>query len=1431
MSYGKTYEPWFLSDLFSESGLSNMAGSTIGSLGPFDSAEESWTSYVERFELFVDCNDIKTEKKVSTFLTVLGVKTYNLLKDLCTPSKPSEKTFDSLVKIVQEHLSPKPSFIAERYKFSLRNQYEHESVAEYIVQLKKLSTYCEFKDNLSDYLRDRLVSGLRSDVIKKRLIGEVDLTYEKAVQLALSLEAAERQTTTMTFHNNATGSTGAARLQRYAPTSGQANNNRQQQQRPHFTRREEKVSSDNKVNKMMCFCCGKYNHVTSVCRYRSYNCNFCHKKGHLEKVCLTKLRNGKQSSYFNKNSRPKEQAQKGYQHNFNKSYSKGRQNFIQVENEVTNDKNSDDIYDVSNLFSIEEKITRVAPIHVNLKVEGVSLPFEIDSGSCVSVISEKCYKTNFSQVKLNETNLCLSSYTNEQIKPVGKLFVKVEINNIVRDLELYVIANGANPLIGRDWIRDLKLTISIPSNINNVADYSQNNNISKTADSQIVNTNIVENLFDEFRTVFCEELGCFKGEPVKLYLKSNATPKYFKPRPIPFSLKAKVEQELDRLVNGGILTPIQSSSWGTPIVPVLKKNGQIRLCGDFKVSLNPYLEVDRHPIPRIEDLFASLQKGETFSTIDLSQAYMQVRLDDESKKLCTISTHKGLFMYNRIPYGISSAPGIFQRIMEQMLVGIPGVVCFLDDILVTGKNQNEHINRLKEVCTRLRNHGLTVSKNKCKLFCKSVEYLGYVVSSEGLSTSPTKIEAILKAPVPTNISQLKGFLGLVNYYSKFVPKMSTIATSLYHLLKKDVPFVWNANCQKSFELIKERLVSAPVLAHYKPELPLRLYTDSSSYGLGCVLTQKQGDGSEKPIAFGSRSLNAAELKYSVIDKEALAIIYGIKKFNQYLFGNKFTLITDHKPLLSVFGPKKGLPAYSASRLQRYALLLSAYDFNIEYIRSEANGHADGLSRIPLNVQDLINTPDNVDNINYVGTYLQCIKENEIPINFKDVQKETRSDPELIKLFRYVSFGWPNMVEQELKPYSLRRSEITIEHDILMWGYRIIIPKNLRMYILNELHTGHLGIVKMKSLARSYIWWPGIDNDIESLVNSCSLCLNERQSPIKSNLHVWEYPEQPWQRIHLDFLGPFKSKLYLIIIDSHSKWLEVEEVTSTSAKQCISRLLPMFARFGIPQHIVTDNGPPFSSFEFANFVRVNGIKHTFTPPYHPASNGQAENSVKTVKKRLKCAILEHLNTEIALSKFLLAYRNCVHSSTKESPAKLMFKRNLRTKFDLLRPSVFETVKMNQEKQISNFGGGKTRILHIGQPVLIRDFRGSNKWINGIVVKQLSPVSYIVKLQSGVTWKRHIDQLIGLQSNVSLDRENDTRELLIPKASFDSRVVSTPVPIAGSPRPSPEIPGSPIPVQATPGRQSWSPADQSKQTTPVFTRRYPVRDRKPVTKLDL
>ncbi|KAK9513169.1 hypothetical protein VZT92_026728 [Zoarces viviparus] len=376
-------------------------------------------------------------------------------------------------------------------------------------------------------------------------------------------------------------------------------------------------------------------------------------------------------------------------------------------------------------------------------------------------------------------------------------------------------------------------------------------------------------------------------------------------RPLPFAMKDRVEQELRKLEEANIISPVKHSEWAAPIVPVVKKDKSLRLCGDYKVSANQAVETETYPLPHLEELLATLSGGKIFSKIDLATAYQQVLLNDNSEKYTTINTHRGLFVYNRLPFGISSAPSIFQRIMENLMKGLP-VVVFLDDLLIMGRTEKEHLHNLQKVLQRLQENGLRVKRSKCEFGKTRVEYLGHVLDEQGIHPSKDKVRAIQEAPAPTNVKELQAFLGLFNYYGRFVPQQSTVLAPLYRLLRGQVIWKWTEVEQVAFVKCKELLTSDWVLAHYDPSLPLTLACDASAYGIGAVIQHTMPDGVERPIAFASRTLSPAEKKYSQIEKEALGLIYGVKKFHQYLWGRHFNLVTDHKPLLILFGEHKSL---------------------------------------------------------------------------------------------------------------------------------------------------------------------------------------------------------------------------------------------------------------------------------------------------------------------------------------------------------------------------------------------------------------------------------------------------------------------------------------------------------------------------------------------
>lgn len=697
-----------------------------------------------------------------------------------------------------------------------------------------------------------------------------------------------------------------------------------------------------------------------------------------------------------------------------------------------------------------------------------------------------------------------------------------------------------------------------------------------------------------------------------------------------------------------------------------------------------------------------------------------------------------MFRIERLNFGVSSAPAIFQSVMDRVLSGVKNVVCYLDDILITTTSVEEHKKVLSEVLQRLERHNIKAKLSKCEFFKSAVNYLGYNIDKEGLHPTEEKVKAITDAPVPTNVTELRSWLGLINYYGRFQRGLASILGPLHELLRKDVAWKWSEACQKAFDACKVQLSSSKVLVHYDTVKPLKLDCDASSYGVGAVLSHVMEDGSERPVAYASRTLSSSERNYAQLEKEALAMIFGVKKFHKYLYGRTFTLVTDHKPLTSILGAQSGIPTLAAARLQRWALILAAYQYKLLFRKSSDHANADALSRLPSGNSKEGEEPS-VCQVNYTDS---------LPISAKDVQQETGKDPLLSRVLSFVLNGWPEVCDtEELRPYFNRKLELSAEQGCVLWGTRVIIPPKYRNRMLEELHETHQGICRTKAYARSYIWWPSLDSQIEEYLKSCESCQMFRNKPAHAPLHPWKFPARAWQRIHIDY-GMFDKKMLLIVIDSYSKWIEVHEMSSTTSGATIDKLRYMFASYGLPEEIVSDNGPQFVSEEFEMFLKKNGIKHTPIPPYHPASNGSAERAVQTVKQALNKMWLDHKRnvTSITWSRrladFLLTYRSTPHTVTKQAPSELFMKRILRTRLSLVKPNLASAVEEKQRQQIKYHDkkGVKSRELRVNQSVLVRNHRDSKeRWIPGIVVKKKGPLTYLVKCGQRIRFV-HIEHLL-------------------------------------------------------------------------------------------
>ena len=480
---------------------------------------------------------------------------------------------------------------------------------------------------------------------------------------------------------------------------------------------------------------------------------------------------------------------------------------------------------------------------------------------------------------------------------------------------------------------------------------------------------------------------------------------------------------------------------------------------------------------------------------------------------------------------------------------------------------------------------------------------------------------------------------------------------------------------------------------------------------------------------GSHSASTCRFKETICN-ECKKRGHLARVFHQYLYGRNFVLVTDHKPLLSLLGPKKGIPTLAAARMQRWALILAAYSYTIEFKPTDEHANADGLSRLPLVVKHE-ETPDS-----FIIGQLQAL-----PVTTERLRVATRQDPVLSRVYDYVKEGWQGTeTEAAVKPFADRKTELSTAGECLLWGNRVVIPQKIQARMIEELHRDHPGVTRMKAIARSYLWWPGLDKDLENCAKSCVSCQAVKSSPAKAPLHPWMWPAKPWQRIHIDFAGPFLGKNFLVVVDAHSKWAEVIEMSSTTSSKTIVELRKLFSAYGLPEQIVSDNGPQFVAEEFTTFLKLNGIRHIRCSPYHPSSNGGAERFIQTFKQAMKAGATSTSLLSQRLSSFLLTYRATPHATTNTPPCELFIRRRIRTLFDLLLPSQEKRVNDRQAAQKAGHDmHAQSRQFEIDQLVMARNWRDGPDWVPGVLIEKLGPLTFKVQTQAGQIWKRHVDHL--------------------------------------------------------------------------------------------
>lgn len=1253
---------------------------------------ENWNAYIQQFECFVLLNDIPEEKKVPLLITKLSTKVYELLTTLCTPNSPVKVEYEVICDKLNKYYHPVQNYALHQAEFRKRCQKPNETIEQYIVELKKLSRNCDFK-NLDSEIKERLLNGTYCDAVKFELLKAADQPLETLTVIGKTAETAYK----LAFNQDKEPEqTQMFKLQGRNFTKNKNSGYRQNS------------GSNNKQN-FMCFCCGKSGHVKAQCTLREKFCSECGMKGHIYKQC-SRNRNLKVNNVNLVEATSSEQ------------------------NEVKEEKSGmlpdTEVFDI---FYFQDR-GKVPAAMLKITVNGEILEFEVDTGADVSTITLTEKIQYFPDLEIKQCNVIFSNFDKSTSTPLGvieNLTIKYESVN-VSNQRLFIVKDGLPKIIGKDWLSLLQMWPP---------------KFEQKVCAEINKEKLISEIKNNYNDVFEPGMGIYKGEPIHLSLEAGAKPIFMPVRTVPFALKDKVKDEIKRLVEIKRIVPVEYSEWGTPVVPVLKPDGTVRLCGDYRITINKYLKIDHYPLPTINDILMKIQGNTYFCELDLREAYLQAPLDEESQNLVTIVTELGIYKYLYLPFGVSTGPGSFQRLITQKLTGLD-VIAYIDNIYIYGKTLSETCGKLKLVLQRLKETGLKLKLNKCKLFEEKLNIFGFEVNKSGIKILENKMKPILSLPPPNNIKMLKSFLGKVNYYNRFLQNMAIILKPLYDCLKKD-KFCWTDECDMSFKQIKKALSNTSSLSHFDPNSKVILTCDSADSGVAAVLSIRDSSNVIKPVAYASKKLNDAQIKYPILEKEAYAIIFGVSKFYEFLYGKKFILQTDNEALSKILGPKYGIPKMAARRLQYWAIFLGGFDYEIQHIKSK-NNPADYLSRVSTNVQpnnsknsDILEKNFEINTVNYIN------KSNLSILNWQTVQKETQKDKMLCDILRYSRDGWPlkNDVGENYEPFFKRKNEITVEKECILWGYRVIIPKNIQDDVMCELHASHLGVNRMKEIARSYFWWPSMDDDIEGITKNCLICLQNHKNPEKTKLSVWPQPPTVWHRLHADFLGPLYSKMFLVVIDAYSKWPEAFVMSNITAQKTVQVFKNIFIRYGYPLHLVTDNGPTWTSEEFKFFCKKVGVKQSFSPPYYPATNGLAERFVESFKSHVVKIVESGQTVEYACNLFLFDYRCTVHKTTGQSPAKIMYGRELRCRFSLLRPNPVHDKIDNEQIKLTNNSKDNYKTFITGEKVMVKDLRKNKKnWSLGKIIEILVPgVTYMVEVD-GLQWKRHANQLLECGQNL-------------------------------------------------------------------------------------
>lgn len=998
----------------------------------------AWRSFKQRFLLYLQAMGLDSKpdaRKIALLLTVAGPKAVEVYNTFDFTEAEDKDKFDAILLKFDEHCSPKKNETYERYVFRSRMQQLTENFDTFVTDLKLKARTCNFGLLQDSMIRDQIVFGVKDHKVRERLLRETDLTLADAVKICQASELALQHAKTFSDGTRDMTQDGAT----VAVVS------KLMDKRSTVGGKEEKDS-----NKFKCKRCGTV-HSPRKCPAFGKICNKCKGQNHFAKQCFSK---------------PK-QDEMGHVRAVEES-SLCDTFFVGMVMEEEK-KSAAPTYADINVVA-QDKWT------VPLQVNGAMINFKLDTGAKANLVNEQDLKAMKVKPHIQPNHKSLKAYNGQPIVTNGKCNLKVKVKGKEHKLMFVVVPEGYDSLLGDKACEKLGLVKRV---------YQINNCMTDNVHSTVGQYSEVFNGFGALPYTY------------EIQLKRDATPVVHAPRRVPTPLRDKLKKELDRMVSMGVIKKVEApTEWVNSMVVVKKPNGDLRVCMDPK-DLNVNIKREHYQLPTRDEIISEMTNAKFFSKLDASQGFWQIKLHENSTKYCTFNTPFGRYCFLRLPFGISSAPEVFHRTMEQIIEGIDGVRVYVDDIVLWGSTEDQHNERLKKVLERIKTSGLKLNKAKCQFGVTEIKFLGDKLSSAGVKPDEDKIKAILDMPKPEDKKGLLRALGMINFLGKFIPNLSSKTMNLRLLLHKGSEFEWTESHEKEWTNLKTTLTTEPVLAYFDPSKKTKISTDSSKNGIGAVLLQAQAEN-WRPVAYASRTMTPTEYRYAQIEKECLGLVYGFEKFHSFVYGlPTFVAETDHKPLIAII--KKNLCEMSP-RIQRLMMKLQRYDFNLIYTPGKHLVLADVLSRATTQNPSSKESSTETD----VNLHVDLITET-LPMSdmkSKQIAAETEKDGYLQKVIKHMKEGWR---KGECQQYFNIRAELSLVNGLLLRNNRVVIPQSLRPEMLQRLHEGHLGIEKCKRRARTAVYWPGINADIDKMISNCETCLKYQSKQIKEPMILTDLP--------------------------------------------------------------------------------------------------------------------------------------------------------------------------------------------------------------------------------------------------------------------------------------------------------------------------------------